>query len=119
MNTSRRNAFIFILLGGSLAATLDLLYAFIYYGSKGAKPSGILQSIASGVLGVGGVEYPEVHFTARLLEQKEALEFLVPRIAMIGSTILEEGSVDVMYADVEKLYPDFFAPSDGESKPQL
>lgn len=62
-------------------------------------------------IGPGGVEYPEVKFTARPLDPRAALELLVPRIAMIGGGLLEDGSIEAMYQDIEKLYPDFFASS--------
>ena len=40
------------LAAGTLAVgVLDILDAFIFFGLRGAKPIGILQSIASGVLG--------------------------------------------------------------------
>jgi hypothetical protein len=37
--------------GTLIVGTLDILDAFIFFGLRGAKPMGILQSIASGVLG--------------------------------------------------------------------
>ena len=37
--------------GGIIGATFDLIFAFIYYGSMGATPLRILQSVASGILG--------------------------------------------------------------------
>jgi hypothetical protein len=37
--------------GTLIVGTLDILDAFIFFGLRGAKPTGILQSIASGVLG--------------------------------------------------------------------
>ena len=37
--------------GTLIVGTLDILDAFIFFGLRGAKPIGILQSIASGVLG--------------------------------------------------------------------
>ena len=40
-----------VLAGGLTAATLDILYAFIFFSFRGASPVRILQSIASGVLG--------------------------------------------------------------------
>lgn len=40
-----------LLLGTALAGTLDLLYAFAFWGAKGVGPVRILQSIASGWLG--------------------------------------------------------------------
>lgn len=36
---------------GLLGGALDLLFAFVYYGHKGASPQIILRSIASGLLG--------------------------------------------------------------------
>jgi hypothetical protein len=38
-------------LAGLLAGTLDILAAFVVYGLRGAKPLGILQSVASGLVG--------------------------------------------------------------------
>lgn len=40
-----------VLAGGLTAATLDILYAFIVFGFRGVGPIGILQSVASGLLG--------------------------------------------------------------------
>lgn len=40
-----------ILAGGLVAGTLDILYAFLLWGLRGASPVRILQSIASGLLG--------------------------------------------------------------------
>jgi uncharacterized membrane protein YagU involved in acid resistance len=40
-----------IVAGGAIAASLDLIYAFIFYGLRGISPVRILQSIASGLLG--------------------------------------------------------------------
>jgi uncharacterized membrane protein YagU involved in acid resistance len=40
-----------ILLGGVIGATLDIAYAFSFFGWQGVSPVRILQSIASGVLG--------------------------------------------------------------------
>jgi hypothetical protein len=45
-----------VLAGGLLAATLDLCFAFLFYGSQGATPLRILQFIASGVLGRGSFQ---------------------------------------------------------------
>lgn len=39
------------LVGGVVAGALDLIYAFLMFGARGASPMRILQSIASGVLG--------------------------------------------------------------------
>lgn len=45
--------------GGLIAATLDIVYAFVFFGFRGVSAVTILQSIASGVLGAqayrGGV----------------------------------------------------------------
>ncbi len=40
-----------ILAGGAVAGVLDILFAFVFYGSHGTAPVRILQSIASGLLG--------------------------------------------------------------------
>lgn len=40
-----------VLIGGTLAGTLDLLDALIFWSVRGAQPIRILQSIASGLLG--------------------------------------------------------------------
>jgi hypothetical protein len=40
-----------VLAGGLTAATLDILYAFIFFSFRGASPVRILQSVASGLLG--------------------------------------------------------------------
>lgn len=40
-----------VLAGGFTAATLDIVYAFTFFGFRGVDPVRILQSIASGLLG--------------------------------------------------------------------
>jgi hypothetical protein len=40
-----------ILVGGVIAGILDILIAFVFYGSRGTPPVRILQSISSGLLG--------------------------------------------------------------------
>jgi hypothetical protein len=40
-----------VVVGGLIAATLDIVYAFIFYGLRGVPAPLILQSIASGLLG--------------------------------------------------------------------
>jgi uncharacterized membrane protein YagU involved in acid resistance len=39
------------LLGGTIAGSLDIVYAFVAYGARGASPVDVLQSVASGLLG--------------------------------------------------------------------
>ncbi|MBA3651080.1 MAG: hypothetical protein H0W66_06295 [Chthoniobacterales bacterium] len=41
-----------ILLGGLVAGTCDLVYAVSFYGLQGVPPARILQSVASGLLGI-------------------------------------------------------------------
>ena len=52
--------------GGLLAGGLDITAAFVIYGVRGATPVRILQSIASGLLGVaafqGGLVYVFMNF---------------------------------------------------------
>ena len=45
-----------ILTGGLLAGALDLTYAFTYHGLHGIPPTRILQSIASGLLGMSAFD---------------------------------------------------------------
>jgi hypothetical protein len=45
-----------VLAGGLLGGALDLTFAFLYYGPSGATPIGIVQFIASGVLGQGSFQ---------------------------------------------------------------
>ena len=45
-----------IVWGGLIAGTLDLIYAFVWYGPRGVSPLRIMQSIASGVLGKAAYE---------------------------------------------------------------
>lgn len=40
-----------VLLGGAVAGTLDILYAFAFWGAQGIPPVKILQSVAAGWLG--------------------------------------------------------------------
>jgi len=48
----RRNPAIFaILIGGGIAATLDLTYAIVYSSFRGVAPMPVMQSVASGLLG--------------------------------------------------------------------
>ena len=42
---------LFTAVAGLLAATFDIVFAFIFYGLHGAKPAGILTFIASGLVG--------------------------------------------------------------------
>ena len=49
--TSRPRPLLAILGGGLTAGVLDITDAFVFYGMRGVKPIGILQSIASGLLG--------------------------------------------------------------------
>ena len=48
--------FIAVLVGGSIAATLDILYAFIVFGQAGRSPLWVLQLVASGLLGAEAFE---------------------------------------------------------------
>ena len=48
----RSRALAAILWGGVVGGVLDISDAFVFYGLRGVKPSRILQTIASGVLGV-------------------------------------------------------------------
>ena len=51
-NTTRRDSMLHAIgWGGFLSGFFDLFFAFFYYGSRGATPLGILQSIAAGLLG--------------------------------------------------------------------
>jgi uncharacterized membrane protein len=45
-----------ILVGGVIAGLLDICFAFVFYGFHGSPPVGILQSIASGLLGNAAFE---------------------------------------------------------------
>lgn len=57
----------------------------------------------------GAVVFPEFKVSYRDIGSREALEILVPSIAMIGTTYLGYGNQEKMYVEVEKIYPDFFA----------
>jgi len=48
---SRADAVKAILWGGLFCGTGDLLFAFVFYGSRGATPMGVMQSVAGGLLG--------------------------------------------------------------------
>ncbi|HZT59945.1 MAG TPA: hypothetical protein VFA21_15145 [Pyrinomonadaceae bacterium] len=51
-STDRPRASRAIILGGLIAGTLDITYAFVFYGVRnGLSPARILQSVASGLLG--------------------------------------------------------------------
>lgn len=45
-----------VVYGGAIGATMDLAFAFIYYGQMGATPQRLLQNVASGVLGASARE---------------------------------------------------------------
>jgi hypothetical protein len=45
-----------ILIGGGIAATLDIIYAIVRNGMSGTSPLWVLQSVASGWLGKGAFE---------------------------------------------------------------
>ncbi len=45
-----------VLIGGLIAGVLDIVAAFIVFGFRGATPLGILQTIASGLLGSAAFE---------------------------------------------------------------
>jgi hypothetical protein len=45
-----------VLVGGGLAATFDLIYAFVMSAPRGVMPVRVLQSVASGLLGSGAFE---------------------------------------------------------------
>jgi hypothetical protein len=50
---SRRDFWMAALLGGVIAATLDIVYAFVWLGMNNRTPLWVLQSVASGWLGKG------------------------------------------------------------------
>jgi hypothetical protein len=50
---SRRDFLLAALLGGTIAAVLDIVYAFVWLGMSNRTPLWVLQSIASGWLGRG------------------------------------------------------------------
>jgi uncharacterized membrane protein YagU involved in acid resistance len=54
--TGARSAVMTVLGAGTLAATGDLLFAFVYYGFKGVQPVRILQTIGSGILGTAAFD---------------------------------------------------------------
>jgi hypothetical protein len=51
MNPSSARTARLVLLAGVAGATCDIVYAILYYGSKGVSAERILQTIASGLLG--------------------------------------------------------------------
>jgi len=55
-SASSRRAAVPILTGGILAGAIDLTFAFTYHGLHGIPPIRILQSIASGLLGMAALE---------------------------------------------------------------
>jgi hypothetical protein len=56
LTAHRSNGVRAILLGGLIAGVLDLIFAFIWYGPRGVSPMRIMQSIASGLLGMGAYD---------------------------------------------------------------
>lgn len=53
---SSRRVLTGVVLGGLVAGILDIIYAFIAVGLRGGSPLGVLQSIASGLLGRSAFE---------------------------------------------------------------
>jgi uncharacterized membrane protein YagU involved in acid resistance len=51
MSSRSARAIRLVMLAGVVGATCDIVYAFLYYGSKGISPERILQTVASGWLG--------------------------------------------------------------------
>jgi hypothetical protein len=51
-----RNTLKAALLGGLIAGTLDITYAFVAWYPRGVMPDGVLRGVASGLLGRGAVE---------------------------------------------------------------
>jgi uncharacterized membrane protein YagU involved in acid resistance len=70
-------------LGGAIAGTLDMTYAFLAYGARGVSPGAILQSIASGLLGRDA--YAGGAFTAAL---GLVLQFLIATLMAGGFVVL-------------------------------
>jgi uncharacterized membrane protein YagU involved in acid resistance len=56
MNPSTARATRLVVLAGAVGATCDIVYAFVYFGWKGAAPERILQTVASGWLGKASFE---------------------------------------------------------------
>ena len=56
MNSSTARTTRLVVLAGAAGATCDIVYAFVYYGWKGASPERILQTVASGWLGKASFE---------------------------------------------------------------
>lgn len=59
-------------------------------------------------VGAGGIEFPEVPYSARLLDPKEAMQILISKIGLFNDSFLGEGNREKMNADIDTLYPDLF-----------
>jgi hypothetical protein len=51
MTANTHRPYVAVVAGGLAAGVFDIIYAFVLSGMRGGKPLGVLQSIASGVLG--------------------------------------------------------------------
>ncbi len=76
---SSRRAAASTLTGGILAGAIDLTYAFTYYGLQGIAPTRILQSIASGLLGMAAFDHT---FPAALIGFVAHFTILIAAAAM-------------------------------------
>jgi hypothetical protein len=97
---SRTHPFVWVAAGGLLAGFLDLTFACVFYGLKGATPERILQVIASGVLGRGSFQLGAAsaalgafcHFfisvCAALIyfQLSRRFEFLTRKVVLSGAT---------------------------------
>ncbi|WP_049722195.1 DUF1570 domain-containing protein [Gilvimarinus polysaccharolyticus] len=54
----------------------------------------------------GGIKFPEFHHTIVSIDQREATEFLVSKIAMFSESFLGEGNREKMLTDIKTIYPD-------------
>jgi len=59
-------------------------------------------------VGQGGIEFPDVPYTATTLDAKDSMQILITKIRLFSDSFLGEGNREKMNADVEKLYPDLF-----------
>lgn len=65
-------------------------------------------------VGKNGIEFPSIAFNVKPIEQRRAMEILFEKIMMLPQPYITNEDRETMYKDLEKIYPDFFAPRNNE-----
>ena len=78
-----------ILLGGLVVGALDLIDAFVFFGVRsGARPIGILHSIASGAIGRDAARAGGIQTAALGLLLHFVIAFIITTVYVVGSRLL-------------------------------